>query len=145
MEEAAALGWWGVPLGVLAGVLRVSTPFLFVSLGECLTEKSGRINLGLEGNLGHGRHGRLRRIVCQRFTLARRRRRRRHRHGAGCDACLGLLATPCQRHRRRHLADALWHRPGILPRQAADSADGTAPADDQLRLVERYAADSFCP
>ena len=26
-------------------------PFLFVSLGECLTEKSGRINLGLEGVL----------------------------------------------------------------------------------------------
>lgn len=43
------LGWWGVPLGVLGGALRVSTPFLFVSLGECITEKSGRINLGLEG------------------------------------------------------------------------------------------------
>jgi ABC-type uncharacterized transport system permease subunit len=45
------LGWWGVPIGVLGGALRVSTPFLFVSLGECLTEKSGRINLGLEGVL----------------------------------------------------------------------------------------------
>jgi simple sugar transport system permease protein len=54
MEEVTALGWWGVPLGVLAGMLRVSTPFLFVSLGECLTEKSGRINLGLEGNLVMG-------------------------------------------------------------------------------------------
>ncbi len=43
------IGWWGVPLGVLGGALRVSTPFLFVSLGECITEKSGRINLGLEG------------------------------------------------------------------------------------------------
>jgi ABC-type uncharacterized transport system permease subunit len=31
--------------------LRVGTPFLFVSLGECLTEKAGRINLGLEGVL----------------------------------------------------------------------------------------------
>jgi simple sugar transport system permease protein len=29
----------------------VGTPFLFVSLGECLTEKAGRINLGLEGVL----------------------------------------------------------------------------------------------
>ena len=46
-----ALGWWGVPLGVLAGTLRGSAPFLFVSLGECLTEKSGKINLGLEGTL----------------------------------------------------------------------------------------------
>ncbi|MGE0232864.1 MAG: ABC transporter permease, partial [Flavobacteriaceae bacterium] len=29
-------------------------PFLFVSLGECLTERSGRINLGLEGTLVFG-------------------------------------------------------------------------------------------
>jgi ABC-type uncharacterized transport system permease subunit len=48
------LGWWGVVLAVLAGAIRVSTPFLFVSLGELLTEKSGRINLGLEGTLVMG-------------------------------------------------------------------------------------------
>ncbi|MGG6237864.1 ABC transporter permease [Nodosilinea sp. AN01ver1] len=46
-----ALGWWGIPLAILAGTLRGSAPFLFVSLGECLTEKSGKINLGLEGTL----------------------------------------------------------------------------------------------
>ncbi len=40
-----------VALAMLAGALRVSTPFLFVSLGECLTEKAGRINLGNEGAL----------------------------------------------------------------------------------------------
>jgi simple sugar transport system permease protein len=51
MDETVALGWWGVPLAILGGAIRASTPFLFVSLGECLTEKSGRINLGLEGNL----------------------------------------------------------------------------------------------
>ena len=38
-------------LAVAGGAIRVGTPFLFVSLGECLTEKSGRINLGLEGVL----------------------------------------------------------------------------------------------
>jgi ABC-type uncharacterized transport system permease subunit len=48
------LGWWGVPIAVLAGAIRVGTPFLFVSLGECITEKSGRINLGLEGILVMG-------------------------------------------------------------------------------------------
>jgi simple sugar transport system permease protein len=47
--EAGAL--WDVALAVLGGAVRVGTPFLFVSLGECLTEKSGRINLGLEGVL----------------------------------------------------------------------------------------------
>ena len=36
---------------MLGGAIRVSTPFMFVALGECLTEKSGRINLGLEGTL----------------------------------------------------------------------------------------------
>lgn len=45
------LGLWAVPLAILGGAIRVSTPFLFVSLGECLTERSGRINLGLEGTL----------------------------------------------------------------------------------------------
>jgi simple sugar transport system permease protein len=49
--DPTALGYWGVPVGILGGALRVSTPFLFVSLGETLTEKSGRVNLGLEGTL----------------------------------------------------------------------------------------------
>ncbi|PWR02674.1 ABC transporter permease [Meridianimarinicoccus roseus] len=48
------LGIWAVPLAILAGAIRVSTPFLFVSLGEVLTERSGRINLGLEGTLVFG-------------------------------------------------------------------------------------------
>jgi len=43
--------WLQVLLAILGGAIRVGTPFLFVSLGECLTEKSGRINLGLEGVL----------------------------------------------------------------------------------------------
>lgn len=46
MDGAAA-----VLIAVLGGAIRVGTPFLFVSLGECLTEKAGRINLGLEGVL----------------------------------------------------------------------------------------------
>src|SRR5713101_9457617 len=48
------IGLWTVPLAVFGGAIRVSTPFLFVSLGECITERSGRINLGLEGILVMG-------------------------------------------------------------------------------------------
>jgi ABC-type uncharacterized transport system permease subunit len=48
MSDSAFLD---VLIAVLGGAIRVGTPFLFVSLGECLTEKSGRINLGLEGVL----------------------------------------------------------------------------------------------
>ena len=40
-----------VLVALVAGAIRVSTPFLFVSLGECLTETGGRINLGNEGAL----------------------------------------------------------------------------------------------
>src|SRR6202011_3442472 len=48
------LGWWGVLIAVIGGAIRISTPYLFVSLGETLTEKSGRVNLGLEGTLVMG-------------------------------------------------------------------------------------------
>lgn len=51
MATEAAADWLGVPLAIIGGTLRGSAPFLFVSLGECLTEKSGKINLGLEGTL----------------------------------------------------------------------------------------------
>ncbi|MBR1222711.1 ABC transporter permease [Bradyrhizobium sp. U87765 SZCCT0131] len=54
MADASAIGLWTIPLAVLGGAIRVSTPFLFVSLGECITERSGRINLGLEGTLVMG-------------------------------------------------------------------------------------------
>ncbi|MGD0677512.1 MAG: ABC transporter permease [Polyangiaceae bacterium] len=50
----SGIGGWGVPLAVAAGAVRISTPFLYVSLGECITEKSGRVNLGLEGTLVMG-------------------------------------------------------------------------------------------
>ena len=43
-----------VLVAMLGGAIRVSTPFMFVALGECLTEKSGRVNLGLEGTLVMG-------------------------------------------------------------------------------------------
>ena len=43
--------WLILVSGIVGGALRVGVPFLFVSLGECLTEKGGRINLGLEGVL----------------------------------------------------------------------------------------------
>ena len=43
--------WLALFAAIVGGALRVGVPFLFVSLGECLTEKAGRINLGLEGVL----------------------------------------------------------------------------------------------
>jgi simple sugar transport system permease protein len=51
---ADSIGLWGIPIAVLGGAIRTSTPFIFVSVGECITERSGRINLGLEGTLIFG-------------------------------------------------------------------------------------------
>jgi len=48
MSEAALAT---VLIAMIGGAIRVSTPFMFVALGETITEKSGRINLGLEGTL----------------------------------------------------------------------------------------------
>jgi simple sugar transport system permease protein len=48
------LGLWSVLIAMIGGAIRVSTPFLFVSLGELITERAGRINLGLEGTLVFG-------------------------------------------------------------------------------------------
>jgi ABC-type uncharacterized transport system permease subunit len=56
-DAAVSTGAAGVALAVLGGAIRISTPFLYVSLGECLTEKSGRVNLGLEGTLVMGAMG----------------------------------------------------------------------------------------
>jgi general nucleoside transport system permease protein len=38
-------------VAIFGGAIRVGTPYLFVSLGECITERAGRVNLGLEGTL----------------------------------------------------------------------------------------------
>jgi general nucleoside transport system permease protein len=49
--QSEGLGLWGVAVALLGGAMRGSIPYMFVSLGECLTEKSGKINLGMEGIL----------------------------------------------------------------------------------------------
>ena len=54
MFAVSDIGLWSIPLAIFAGSIRVGTPYLFVSLGECITEKAGRVNLGLEGTLVMG-------------------------------------------------------------------------------------------
>jgi len=49
--QSDALGTWGLAVALAGGAARGSIPYMFVSLGECLTETSGKINLGMEGVL----------------------------------------------------------------------------------------------
>lgn len=51
MPSPEAARFSAIGIAVLGGAIRGSIPFMFVSLGECLTETSGRINLGMEGIL----------------------------------------------------------------------------------------------
>ena len=46
MEQAA---WLTFLIGVLAATLRVATPLVWASIGEVYTERSGVLNLGIEG------------------------------------------------------------------------------------------------
>lgn len=50
-EPAAHSPVAAVLFALIGGAISLSTPYLFVSLGECLTERSGRVNLGLEGTM----------------------------------------------------------------------------------------------
>ena len=49
--QPEGLGVWGIAVALAGGAMRGSIPYMFVSLGECLTEKRGKINLGMEGIL----------------------------------------------------------------------------------------------
>lgn len=46
MEQATLLPFF---IGLIAATLRVSTPLIFASVGEVITERSGVLNLGIEG------------------------------------------------------------------------------------------------
>ena len=51
MASPETMGASTVLIALAGGAVRGSIPYMYVSLGECLTEKSGRINLGMEGIL----------------------------------------------------------------------------------------------
>jgi ABC-type uncharacterized transport system permease subunit len=113
--------WLDVAVGVLGGAVRVGTPFLFVSLGECLTEKSGRINLGLEGVL----------VLSAMAGFAGSYLSGSAWAGvllAGVVGALlaGLHGVLCSLKGHGHRLDAAGGGSGLLPGQAFDPAPGRA-------------------
>ena len=102
MDDDAVSALWGVPLAMLAGAIRVSTPFIFVSLGECLTERAGRINLGLEGTLVMGAMSGYALSLRQRLAVARRAGRGAGRRCCWARCTRGSAAAAGKRHRDRH-------------------------------------------
>jgi ABC-type uncharacterized transport system permease subunit len=100
--------------GILGGALRVGVPFLFVSLGECLTEKSGRINLGLEGVLVLSAMAAFGGAYLSGSAWLGRAGGAAGRCIAGHAARPAVLAAARERRGHRHRADAAGHRPGVL-------------------------------
>jgi len=48
MEDILTVTFW---IGVLAGGIRLATPYLYAALGETLGQRSGVLNLGVEGQM----------------------------------------------------------------------------------------------
>ena len=140
LMDATDIGLWGVPLAILGGAIRVSTPFIFVSLGEAITERSGRINLGLEGTLVFGAMTAYAVAVMTGFALARRARGRGRRAVLRPVPRLDLQISEGQRHRHRHRPDAVRLGPRLLLRQAVHPAVGARPAGDRRSAAGRHAA-----
>ena len=126
-----------VLIAMLGGAIRVSTPFMFVALGECLTEKSGRVESRPRRHAGARRDGRLRDVVSHRFALGRRALRGGRGLAARRDARLDLPPAEGQRCRGRHRNDAVRRRRRLLLRQTLHPADGAAPRRHSLRILER--------
>lgn len=90
--------WMDVLIAVLGGAIRVGTPFLFVSLGECLTENRP-CELRARGCAGAICHGRFWWELYQWITLDWRVGRRFQwcfvGHAARfCAHCLKLVISP---------------------------------------------------
>ncbi len=86
-DVGTGLGLWGVPVAVLGGAIRVSTPFLFVSLGECITERAGASTSASRASLVMGAMTGYAVSYLSGYSVARRARRRRRR------ACSSVCCT----------------------------------------------------
>ena len=127
-------------LSLFAGAIRVSTPYLFVSIGECLTEKGGRVNLGLEGILVSGAMTGYAAAYLSGSAWVGVYGGRMRRTAARLSARSRVLAAARVRHRLRHCLDARRHRAGFLSRQTVHRAASAAAAIDRPRCLGIVAA-----
>ena len=109
-------------VGFFAALIRIATPLIFATLGELLAERSGVLNLGIEGIMLLSAHDRLHRDLFQRRSLDRRRRGGGDRGGDGpahgaadrdarpVAACLGP-----RHHHALHRLRLLFLPPDLRP------------------------------
>ena len=117
-----------VAAAMLAGSLRVSTPFLFVSHRRVPDREIRPHQSGQRRRARARRHGCLRDVLRNRQSMDRPARRRCRRDDAGRPARCGLLVGPGQRRGHGHRHHAGRHRHRVLLRQTLCAAQRTVAA-----------------
>ncbi len=139
MEPVAVFG------GFLAAAVRVATPLLLAATGETVVQRSGVMNLGLEGMMLAGALAATLGATCIR-SMDRRRPRRPRGRGAGCCLCAGddrRTRRPGHRRHRAHPRRRRPHRHRLSPGLRSRGRGPRSPdagADRDPRSLERSGA-----
>ena len=114
-------------VGFFAAILRIATPLLLATLGEMLCERSGVLNLGIEGIMLIAAMTRVHGGLFLGQPLARRRRRARDRRRARAPPRPVHRRPRAQPARRRHRPDAVRLGPGLSTSTVSSSASRSVP------------------
>ena len=128
---------------MLAATLRVATPLVLCAMGGLFSEKSGIIDVGLEGKMLMAAFFAAATVGGHRLGLGGRGRRHRRRRGDGAAAwlCLHHLSRQPGGERRRHQhPGGRSHRRaghGLVRARRPDAGAGGRPAPDAALLPAR--------
>ena len=143
MRRPAARGGGRAVTGLEAVTLTIvtaATPLLIAALGELVTERSGVLNLGVEGMMIVGAVTGFAGAQLDRLAAPRRRRRHGRRHGARQPVRLPGAAARRQPGRLRPRAHPARARPLRHDRRGLHR-----PAGSQARTHRHTVPDGTCP
>jgi len=119
---------WLVIISLAAATIRVAVPLVLAALGRPLCERSGIVDIGLEGKMAGGQRSSPPRPRPSPLGLARPRRRHRRVGGAGAGPRGGERALQRQPGGLRHGDQHPGRRADAHPRQRLVHQGGQTPA-----------------